>query len=82
MKRLLFVCALVALIVTCVTPTVNTTLSNESPRADGLLPPPFPTGGVILADGLLPPPFPTGGVILADGLVPPPFPSGGVVFST
>ncbi len=62
MKRLLFVFALVALIVTCVTPTVNTTLSNESPRADGMPAPPFPSGGgMLLADGMPAPPFPSGG---------------------
>ncbi len=63
MKRLLLLGALVALILTPVTPLVNAPICNDSPRADGLPAPPFPSGGdVVVADGTPPPPWPSGGV--------------------
>ena len=62
MKRLLLAGALVALILTIVTPVVNAPNSNDSPRADGVGPAPLwpnPPGGSLLADGVpLPPPWP------------------------
>jgi hypothetical protein len=63
MKRLLFVCALVALIVLPVTAAVNTHIVNDSPRAEGVVPPPWPGSGIVLAEGMPAPPWPGGGGI-------------------
>lgn len=61
MKRLLVASALVALILACVTPVVNSPLPADTPRADGMpMPPPYPPArGITVADGMpMPPPYP------------------------
>jgi len=59
LAKLLAVGALLALILLPVTTAVNTHNGNDSPRAEGVVPPPWPTAEVVLAEGVVPPPWPT-----------------------